>query len=160
MTDTTLTGSCFCGAVRYRLTRAPMFVHCCHCRDCQKQTGGAFAINALIERSSIALLEGSREPVRTTVKTDSGRPHDVYRCSDCQAALWSDYGRRGAMLFLRVTTLDSGHGIEPDVHIFTRSKLPWVQLPQGARSFAGYYEMKKDWPAESLARRAAILGGG
>jgi hypothetical protein len=113
MTDTNLAGSCFCGSVRYRLTRAPMFVHCCHCRDCQKQTGGAFAINALIERSCIERAEGSRDPVRVTVKTDSGRPHDIYRCPQCQSALWSDYGRRGVMVFLRVATLDEGHGIEP-----------------------------------------------
>jgi hypothetical protein len=160
MTDTTLTGSCFCGSVRYRLTRSPMFVNCCHCRDCQKQTGGAFAINALIERSCIELQAGSIEPVRTTAKTDSGRPHDIYRCPDCETALWSDYGRRGVMVFVRVATLDQGHDLAPDVHIFTRSKLPWVVLPTGARSFENYYDMKQEWPAASLARRKAILGDG
>ena len=160
MTDTSLAGSCFCGSVRYRLTRNPMFVHCCHCRDCQKQSGSAFAINALIERSCVELLEGSLDPICTTVKTDSGRPHDIYRCPQCQSALWSDYGRRGVMAFVRVATLDQAHGIAPDVHIFTRSKLPWVVLPAGARSFDIYYEMKAEWPAASLARRAAILGGG
>jgi len=160
MTDTILSGSCFCGAVRYRLTRAPMFINCCHCRDCQKQTGGAFAINGLIERSCVELTEGSREPVRVTVPTESGRPHDIYRCPDCQTALWSDYGRRGVMVFVRVATLDEGSDMAPDVHIFTRSKLPWVQLPPGARSFEEYYDMSKEWPAESLARRRAILGGG
>jgi hypothetical protein len=160
MTDPNLSGSCFCGAVRYRLTRPPMFVHCCHCRDCQKQTGGAFAINALIERSSIELIEGSQEPVRVTMKTDSGRPHDIYRCPECQAALWSDYGRRGVMVFVRVATLDRAHEIAPDVHIFTRSKLPWVVLPPGARRFDEYYDMQQEWPKDSLARRRAILGDG
>ena len=158
MPDPTLSGACFCTAVRYRLTRAPMFVHCCHCRDCQKQTGSAFAINALIERSSIVLAEGSTEPIRVTMKTDSGRPHDIYRCPECQSAVWSDYSRRGVMVFLRVATLDGPHGIEPDVHIFTRSKLPWVQLPPGARRFEEYYDINREWPAESLARRRAILG--
>lgn len=137
-----------------------MFVNCCHCRDCQKQTGGAFAINALIERSCIAFQDGSLEPVRTTVKTESGRPHDIYRCPECHAALWSDYGRRGVMVFVRVATLDQGHTIEPDAHIFTRSKLPWVVLPPGARSFDVYYNMQEEWPAASLARRRAILGDG
>lgn len=160
MSDPTLTGACFCGAVRYRLERAAMFVHCCHCRDCQKQTGSAFAINALIERSCIALAEESTEPIRVTMKTDSGRPHDIYRCPECQTALWSDYGRRGVMVFLRVATLDNARDIAPDVHIFTRSKLPWVQVPAGARRFEEYYDMKKEWPAASLARRAAILGAG
>jgi hypothetical protein len=160
MTDPARTGSCFCGEVRYRLTQAPMFIHCCHCRDCQKQTGGAFAINALIERSCVALLEESRDPVCVTVETDSGRPHDIFRCPQCQSALWSDYGRRGVMVFVRVATFDRGHDVAPDVHIFTRSKLPWVTLPPGARSFDVYYDMTKEWPAASLARRAAILGDG
>jgi hypothetical protein len=160
MAGTDLAGSCFCGAIRYRLTRQPMIVHCCHCRDCQKQTGGAFAINAVIERSAIDLAEGSPEPVRTTVKTDSGRYHDIYRCAECWTALWSDYGRRGVMVFVRVATLDRANDVGPDVHIFTRSKLPWVVLPPGARSFDVYYDMQKEWSAESLARRAAILGAG
>ena len=160
MTETDLSGSCFCGAVRYRLTRSPMFVHCCHCRDCQKQTGGAFAINALIERSCIARAPGSQGPVRTTVKTDSGRHHDIYRCPDCHTALWSDYGRRGVMVFVRVATLDRAQDIVPDVHIFTRSKLPWVVLPPGARSFDADYDMQQEWPAESRTRRRAILGDG
>jgi hypothetical protein len=137
-----------------------MFVHCCHCRDCQKQTGGAFAINALIERSCIELDGASPDPVCVTVKTDSGRHHDIYRCAECQSALWSDYGRRRVMVFLRVSTLDEGYEIEPDVHIFTRSKLPWVHLPPGARSFDEYYDMQNEWPKKSLARRRAILGDG
>ena len=160
MSEIELTGSCFCGAVRYSLTRPPMFIHCCHCRDCQKQTGGAFAINALIERSCVVLVHGSQEPVLVAMKTDSGRAHDIYRCSACETALWSDYGRRGVMIFLRVATLDRACEIEPDVHIFTRSKLPWIALPPGSRSFDEYYDMQQAWPAESLARRRAILGDG
>jgi len=160
MTATNLSGSCFCGSIRYRLTRPPMIVNCCHCRDCQKQTGGAFAINAVIERSSVELADGSQDPIRTTVKTDSGRHHDIYRCAECQSALWSDYGRRGVMVFVRVATLDQAHDIAPDAHIFTRSKMPWVVLPPGAHSFDVYYDMQKEWSKESLARRAAILGNG
>ena len=156
----TETGSCFCGAISYRLEQAPMFIHCCHCRDCQKQSGGAFAINALIERASVVLDPGSEEPVCVTMRTDSGRPHDIYRCRRCQTALWSDYGRRGVMVFLRVATLDRGGEMEPDVHIFTRLKMPWVVLPPQARRFDEYYDMQKEWPAASLARRAAILGNG
>ena len=87
-----LHGSCFCGHVRYRLETPPMIVHCCHCTDCQRQTGSAFAINALIERDRITLLAG--EPEAVEMKTDSGRPHDIYCCPQCRSALWSDYGRR------------------------------------------------------------------
>lgn len=176
--QTSYPGSCFCGAVRYRLISAPMFVHCCHCTDCQKQTGGAFAINAIVERDRVELLSGA--PVASEMKTDSGRPHDIYRCLECQTALWSDYGRRGTMVFVRVSTLDDAHKIAPDVHIFTRSKVPWVRIPgeapsgevdtgspqdgattkKPARAFEVYYDMKKEWPAESLARREALLGPG
>ncbi|PKA43584.1 GFA family protein [Rhizobium sullae] len=152
----TFEGGCFCGAVRYRLNSRPMFVHCCHCRDCQRQTGSAFVINALIETDRITLLSGAPEPV--AMATDSGRRHDIYRCPFCKVALWSDYGGRRALRFVRVTTLDEPTGIEPDVHIFTRSKLPWIRLPDGARAFEVYYDMKEEWPAESLERRRAILG--
>lgn len=152
---TTREGGCFCGQVRYRLTAEPMFVHCCHCRDCQTQSGGAFAVNALIETSNIELLSGAPESV--SMPTASGRPHDIYRCPSCKTALWSDYGRRPALRFVRTMTLDDHDAVQPDVHIFTRSKLPWVRLPEGARAFDIYYDMKTEWPEVSLARRRAIL---
>ena len=154
---TELTGGCFCDAVRYRLKTQPMFVHCCHCKDCQRQTGSAFVINAIIETDRI---EYSGEPAPVIMKTDSGRPHDIYRCPKCQTAVWSDYGRRPAIRFVRVGTLDEPSLLPPDVHIFTRSKLPWVVLPKDAKAFDVYYDMKTLWPKESLARREAILGPG
>jgi hypothetical protein len=151
-------GGCFCGQVRYRLKAEPMFVQCCHCRDCQTQSGGGFAVNALIETANIELLSGAPHPV--SMPTGSGRPHDIHRCPVCQTALWSDYGRRPALRFLRVMSLDDHDAIQPAVHIFTRSKLPWVKLPEGARAFEIYYDMKQEWPEASLARRRAILGDG
>jgi hypothetical protein len=151
-----LEGGCACGAVRYRLAGAPMFVHCCHCLDCQRQTGSAFVLNALIETDRITLLAGKPEPVGAP--TDSKRPHDIYRCPKCQTALWSDYGRRPALRFVRVGTLDDPTALKPDVHIYTRSKQPWVALPEGVPAFAEYYDMQKLWPAASLARRRAALG--
>jgi hypothetical protein len=151
-----LAGGCACGAVRYRLGSAPMFVHCCHCRDCQRQTGSAFVINALIETDRIALLSGDPEPV--PVPTDSGRPHSIYRCRACRTALWSDYGGRPALRFVRVGTLDDPAALTPDVHIYTRSKLPWVELPKTVPAFEAYYDPQALWPAASLARRRAIFG--
>jgi hypothetical protein len=147
-------GGCACGSVRYALKTRPMFVHCCHCRDCQRQTGSAFVINALIETNRIEELAGT--PVPVAVPTDSGRPHDIYRCPECQTALWSDYGGRPGLRFVRVGTLDDPAAIRPDVHIYTRSKLPWVALPDGVPTFDEYYEMKALWPAESLQRRYAV----
>ena len=152
----TFDGGCACGAVRYRLTSLPMFVHCCHCRDCQRQTGSAFVINALIETDRIDILSGAPEPV--TVPTDSGHPHDIYRCPSCRIAVWSDYGRRPPLRFVRVGTLDQPDMLLPDVHIYTRSKLPWVGLPADVPTYEIYYNMKSLWLAESLARRKAILG--
>ncbi len=157
MTDYPLHGSCFCGAVQYQLETAPMFVHCCHCRDCQKQAGSAFAINALIETDRITLLPGSIEPEPIEMKTDSGRPHDIYRCPHCKSAVWSDYGRRRILSFVRVATLDTPSALTPDVHIYTRSKVAWVVLPPGARAFEEYYDMQKEWPPESLKRREELL---
>jgi hypothetical protein len=151
-----LEGGCACAAVRYRLESAPMFVHCCHCRDCQRQTGSAFVINALIETDRISLLSGDPAPV--AVPTDSGRPHRIYRCPACRIALWSDYGGRPPLRFVRVGTLDDPAALPPDVHIFTRSKLPWIELPNAVPAFEAYYDMQALWPAASLARRRAILG--
>jgi hypothetical protein len=149
-----LQGGCACGSVRYALKSAPMFVHCCHCRDCQRQTGSAFVLNALIETDRIELQCGDPEAVG--VPTDSGRPHDIYRCPTCRTAVWSDYGRRPGLRFVRVGTLDNPEAVPPDVHIYTRSKLPWVALPAGTPAFDVYYDMKSLWPEESLRRRYAV----
>ncbi len=153
-----LEGGCGCGAVRYQLQSVPMFVNCCHCTDCQRQTGSAFVINALIETDRIALLSGAPKPV--AMPTSSGRPHDVYRCPVCATALWSDYGGRPALRFVRVGTLDRAADLAPDAYIFVRSKLPWVVIPEAAPAFDIFYDMAKQWPAASLARRRAILGDG
>ena len=152
-----LEGGCACGAVRYRLKSGPMFVHCCHCSDCQRQVGSAFVINALIETDRIEMLCGEVAP--TAMPTDSGRPHIVYRCPTCGTTIWSDYGERKVLSFLRATTLDDRAALSPDVHIFTRSKLPWVALPDDVPAVEVYYDMEKLWPPESLARRKALLGG-
>jgi len=143
-------GQCFCGGVRYRMHGRPMFIHCCHCRDCQRQTGSAFAVNGLIEADRIELLGRSPEPVR--MATDSGRPHDIYRCTECRSPLWSDYGGRTWLRFLRLATLDGPNDFVPDVHIYTRSKPPWVVLPERARAFEEYYDVRQEWPVASAAR--------
>ena len=152
-----LEGRCTCGEVRYRLADRPFAIHCCHCRDCQRQTGSAFAINGVIEADRVELIKGTPEAV--TMPTESGRPHDIYRCLDCRTALWSDYGRR-PMRFVRMSTLDEAAAFKPDAHIFTRSKLPWVSLSDGVPAFDIFYDMKMQWPADSLKRRDALLGAG
>jgi hypothetical protein len=149
-----LAGGCACGAVRYRLASAPMFVNCCHCTWCQRETGGAFVINAIIETPRVEVTTG--ETLAVSTATESGTPQIVHRCPTCHLALWSHYGGRTHAAFVRAGTLDKPNPIEPGAHIFTRSKLPWVNLEGGAPAFEIYYDMETLWPAESLARRAAI----
>lgn len=148
-----LEGGCACGAVRYRLKSGPMFTNCCHCSDCQRQVGSAFVINAVIESDRIQVLSGEIAP--TAMPTGSGRPHLVYRCTSCGTTLWSDYGDRKVMSFLRATTLDDP-AISPDAHIFTRSKLSWVELPRDVPAFDAFYDLPRQWPPEAMARLKAL----
>jgi hypothetical protein len=147
-------GGCACGVVRYRLTSEPMFVHCCHCLNCQRQTGSAFVINLLIEADRVELL--SREPEPVDVPRDDGSTQRIHRCPDCQVAVYSEYGRP-EVRFVRGGTLDEPSSVAPDVHIFTRSKLPWVTLPEEVPAVEVYYDSKALWPAESLERLRAAL---
>jgi hypothetical protein len=147
-------GGCACGAVRYRLVSEPMFVHCCHCLNCQRQTGSAFVINLLIEGDRLELLAG--EPQAVDVPRDDGSMQRIYRCPDCQVAVFSEYGRP-EVRFVRSGTLDDPKGITPDVHIYTRSKVDWLALPDGAPAFDEYYDSKQLWPAASLERLRAAF---
>jgi hypothetical protein len=149
-------GRCTCGEVRYRLTSRPMFVHCCHCRWCQRETGSAFAINALIEADRVVILSGSPEVVLTP--SNSGKGQKISRCPTCRVALWSTYAGAGDLIrFVRVGTLLEPDLLPPDIHIFTSSKQPWFALPEGTPAVQEYYHSKEHWPAESLERRRALL---
>jgi hypothetical protein len=148
-------GGCACGTVRYRLTSDPLFTHCCHCLNCQRQTGSAFVINLLIETDRVELLAG--EPRAVGVPRDDGSTQRIFRCPTCQVAVFSQYGRP-EVRFVRAGTLDQPSSVVPDVHIFTRSKVDWIKLPDSAAAFEVYYDMKDLWPAASLERVQAIMG--
>ena len=151
-------GHCTCGAIRYRMTSAPLFVHCCHCRWCQRETGAAFALNAMIEADRVVLLTGESEVIVTP--TNSGKGQKISRCPHCRIALWSNYAGAGdAVRFVRVGTLEDPDRLPPDIHIFTASKQPWLVLPPGTPAVAEYYDRKQYWPATSLERRRVLLGG-
>jgi hypothetical protein len=153
----TMEGRCTCGSVRYRIISAPLFVHCCHCRWCQRETGASFALNAMIEADRVVVLAGMPEVVLTP--TSSGKGQKVTRCPTCRVALWSNYAGAGdAIRFVRVGTLEQPDRLPPDIHIFTMSKQPWVVLPPGTPAVEAYYDRERYWPAESLARRRALLG--
>jgi hypothetical protein len=146
-----LEGGCACGTIRYRLTSSPLIVHACHCRDCQRITGSAFVINIWIERQFVE--SGSAEPRSFRLAGGSGKPHDVFFCGTCGTYVWSRYhGAPGDFLFVRAGTLDNPEAVRPDVHIFTRSKLPWVNLPQGTPAFREFYKLDELWPPQSMER--------
>ena len=149
-------GGCTCRTVRYRMTSPPLFVHCCHCRWCQRETGASFALNAMIESDRITNLAAEPELIQTP--SASGAGQTIARCPNCRIALWSHYAGAGPLLkFVRVGTLDDPDCLPPDIHIFTESKQPWVVLPPDIPAVTEYYDRDVYWPPESLARRQLLL---
>ncbi len=148
-------GRCTCGTVRYRLTSRPLFTHCCHCRWCQRETGTAFALNAMIEAERVELLAGQPEPV--PLPSQSGKGQTMFRCPSCRVTLWSHYAGAGDKVsFVRVGTLEDPDAVAPDIHIFTASKQPWVMLGEGIPAMAEFYRRDAYWPADSLDRWRAL----
>lgn len=148
-------GRCTCGEVRYRVRGEPLFVHCCHCSWCQRETGSAFALNALFESARLSLLQGVVETVDTP--SNSGKGQKIVRCPRCHVALWSHYAGAGtALSFVRVGTLEDPGRLSPDIHIFTSSKLPWVVLPRDVPAVPEYYSLQEYWPESSLERLRAL----
>jgi hypothetical protein len=148
-------GGCDCGEIRYRLETRPLIVHCCHCRWCQRETGAAFALNAMIETDRVSRLAGEVDMV--DLPSESGLGQSVARCPSCRVALWSYYGGAGSLLsFVKVGTLDDPDRLPPDIHIFTESKQSWMPLPDGAPAVPVYYRRSEVWPTESQARYEAL----
>jgi hypothetical protein len=146
-----LEGGCACGTIRYKLAASPLIVHACHCRDCQRLTGGPFVINIWIEKKFVEA--GPVAPKSFRLAGGSGKPNDVFFCERCGTTLWSRYDIvPSECLFVRAGTLDNPSAVTPDVHIFTRTKLPWVQLPEGARTFPSIYKIEEVWSPESKER--------
>lgn len=153
-------GGCTCGYVRYRMESQPLIVHCCHCSWCQRQSGSAFAVNALIEADRVTRLQG--EVVDVTVPSPSGKQQRISRCPKCQVAVWSYYlvmfgGIGERVRFIRVGTLDDPGRLPPDVHIYTSSKQSWIALPPDVPAVDEYYVTDEVWRRDSLERRAALL---
>ena len=155
-TDAPIEGGCDCGKVRYRMLSRPLFVHCCHCRWCQRESGASFALNAMIEADRVVHL--ATEPEVVDTPSASGLGQKIARCPTCRVAVWSNYSGAGPVVrFVRVGTLDEPDRLPPDIHIFTASKQPWVVIPEGAAAVPEYYDREQYWPPKSLARRAALL---
>jgi hypothetical protein len=152
-----LEGGCDCRHIRYQIESRPLFVHCCHCRWCQRESGASFALNAMIESERIAVLSDA-VPEFVDTPSNSGKGQQIARCPRCRVAVWSHYAGAGILVaFVRVGTLDDPDRLPPDIHVFTASKQPWVLLPPGVPAVPEYYDRGQYWPAESLARREAML---
>jgi hypothetical protein len=144
-------GGCTCRQVRYRLSGTPLIVHACHCRWCQRETGAAFALNALFEADRVTHLAG--EPDLVVTPSLSGKSQRIARCPACRVAVWSNYPQAGpAVRFVRVGTLDEPDRLPPDIHIFTSSKQPWLTLPPDAKMVPEFYDLASTWSAASLER--------
>ena len=153
-------GGCTCGHVRYRMMSDPMIVHGCHCRWCQRQSGSAFAINALIEADRVELTSGDVSQI--TVASPSGSGQRISRCPKCQIAVWSNYlvmrGGIGELVnFIRVGTLDEPDRFPPDIHIFVSTKQPWVILPSETPAVPEFYDPQREYPPDSFERRRVLL---
>ncbi len=132
----------------------PLIVHACHCRWCQRETGSALAINAMIEANRVVHL--GPEPLLHKVPSESGEGQTLARCPKCNGVIWSNY--EGPLIrFVRVGTLDQPGRCPPDAHIFTASKQPWMILPEGVPALENTYDKKEDiWSEESIQRLAVF----
>lgn len=148
-------GRCTCGAIRYHLKHRPLFVHACHCSWCQRETGSAFALNAMIETE---LIEVSGETELVATPSESGKGQEIARCPTCRVALFSHYAGSGrAVAFVRVGTLEDPSALPPDIHIFTSTKQPWVELDDRVPVVPEYYDRRDYWPQWALDRRQALM---
>lgn len=135
-----------------------MIVHACHCRWCQRETGTAHALNAVYEADRV--IHTAAEPEIIDTPSASGRGQRIARCSRCKIAVWSNYSASGALSrFVRVGTLDEPL-LQPDIHIFTASKLPWVVLPPDVPAAREFYDPAEVWSTESLLRWKTMLARG
>jgi hypothetical protein len=161
---TPIRGHCDCKAITYELLASFLCIHCCHCTWCQRESGSAFALNAIIESSNFRLTS-TLAPRHVPTPTPSGDGQIIARCPECWVAVYADYGGDGQRLkYVKLGTIDHADraraGIKPDVHIFTSTKLEWVDLSgereKGVPIYEGYYRRTEVW-SEEANRRFDIL---
>lgn len=157
-----LNGHCACKAVTYSILAEPLATHCCHCTWCQRETGSAFVLNSMIEAYNFRITSDTQPTIVPTASL-SGTPQLIARCPTCFVAVYSHYGEFKAAMFVRVGTLADGsrQRVRPTVHIFTSTKLEWLDLSaekeRGVKIFEEYYDRDKVWTKESLERRLIMF---
>ena len=149
-------GGCVCKHIRYRMLTKPLFVHCCHCTWCRRESGSAFNLNAIIEIDQFELLTLD-EPLLVKLPSESGKGQDCFRCPKCFTLIWSVYSNP-LLRFIRGGTLDEPAACPPSIHIYTTTKLPWVVLADDCTApiVDEYYDEETAWPRESLERLAEL----
>lgn len=144
-------GRCTCGEVEYRLHAEPLVVHACHCTWCQRESGSAFALNGMIETRHIEVTKGT--PVARELPSASGKGQRVHACPRCGVALWAAYHGTGPKFsYLKMGTLADTSTVAPDVHIFTSTKQPWLELGDSVPVFDAFYRRSEVWRPEAYAR--------
>lgn len=149
-------GRCACGGVHFRLTKAPIFVEACHCHDCQRLSGAPFSLRGWIEEDAVELTAGI--PTSHTLPSGSGADHDLIACAECGSPLWSWYHNMPeGVVAVHAGTLADLAVMTPQAHIFTRSKQPWLELPEDTPSFETRYAIEDVWPSGAVSRVGVAL---
>lgn len=143
-------GGCNCGSVRYKLLGAPLFTHICHCRECQRSSGGAFNV------STIVLLDDFKfndcTPDTHFVSGPGGNKYEVWGCDRCGCTLAGKSVAPAKEMVVRPGTFDDTSDLVPQAHIWTKEKQDWVNIPDNLPSFEENYDPAQLWPKSSLDR--------
>lgn len=127
-----------------------MFTHACHCTDCQRTTGSAFVIHSVLLGDDLQ-VEG--ETKAGMLPSGSGAGCEIHFCAACGTYIWCRYlYHKVDVIALRVGTLDDTSQVSPQAHIFTRSKQPWLKLPEDVPAFEEALNRDAVWTAESIER--------
>ena len=148
------TGGCNCKTIRYQVTGKPLFVHVCHCRECQRDSGGAFNMTMLLLATDFQITHGI--PAEKRVTRLSGKQYFGYFCEQCGNPIYGAPVDPIGLIVLRPGTLDEIDQLQPQAHIWVQEKQPWVQIPKNVPSFAKEYNLYELWPAESLTRMQSM----
>ena len=151
---TNLTGCCSCGRVTYQISQELLFTLACHCRDCQRSTGSAFVIHLVVAERD---FEISGTTSLSILPTGSGGGREVHFCSECGTSIWCRYFyHKVAVIAVRGGTLDDTNVVRPQAHIFTRSKLSWVELPKDVPAYEEMFVRSEMWPQESIDKYESL----
>ena len=132
---TPLTGSCLCGAIRYTVDVPITELRACHCTHCQKASGAAGSVNAVVPRAALKITQGTAK--RYDAKADSGRTLYRYFCGDCGSPIYSQRATAPETAVLRAGTLDSAGDMKITANIWTRSARPWATIDPASTRFPG-----------------------